>query len=162
MWKQSFGVLQRIGRALMLPVALLPAAGLLLAIGTAMQEEQMIELLPFLTSAPAELIAELMSEAGGVVFDNLAVLFAVGVALGLAGDGVAALAALIGFMIINVTMSVLLSVNTDMLEEPGYASVLGIPTLQTGVFGGIIAGILGAVMYQRFYNINLPTYLGFF
>lgn len=162
MWKQSFGVLQRIGRALMLPVALLPAAGLLLAIGTAMQEEQMIELLPFLTSAPAELIAELMSEAGGVVFDNLAVLFAVGVALGLAGDGVAALAALIGFMIINVTMSVLLSVNTDMLEEPGYAAVLGIPTLQTGVFGGIIAGILGAVMYQRFYNINLPTYLGFF
>ncbi|SDI27221.1 glucose-specific PTS transporter subunit IIBC [Alteribacillus bidgolensis] len=164
MFKNAFGVLQRIGRALMLPVALLPAAGLLLAIGTAMQEDNMINILPFLDSAPAQLISNLMSEAGGVVFDNLPVIFAIGVALGLAnGDGVAGLAALIGYFIINVTMGVVVGVDADMVgESPAYAEMLGVPTLQTGVFGGIIAGALGAFMFNRYYNIELPQYLGFF
>lgn len=163
-FKNLFGLLQRIGRALMLPVALLPAAGLLLAIGTGMQEENMVSIFPFLTSDFFVLLASLMSEAGGIVFDNLAILFAVGVAIGLAnGDGVAGLAALIGFFIINVTMSVLVGIDADMVgDNPAYASVLGIPTLQTGVFGGIIAGILGAYMFNRFYKIELPSYLGFF
>ncbi|RSL30800.1 PTS glucose transporter subunit IICBA [Salibacterium salarium] len=164
MWKKLFGLLQRIGRALMLPVALLPAAGLLLAFGTAIQEDNMIDIMPFLEADVFVFVSELMKEAGDVVFDNLAVLFAVGVAIGLANnnDGVAGLAALIGFLIINVTMGVAEGVDMDMIEDPAYASVLGIPTLQTGVFGGIIAGILGAFMYNRYYNIELPQYLGFF
>ncbi|MGY4689550.1 glucose-specific PTS transporter subunit IIBC [Salibacterium sp. K-3] len=163
MWKKAFGLLQRIGRALMLPVALLPAAGLLLAIGTAIQEENMINLMPFLEAEVFQFVSELMKEAGGIVFDNLAVLFAVGVAIGLSnGDGVAGLAALIGFFIINVTMGVVENVSADMTGDPAYAEILGIPTLQTGVFGGIIAGILGAFMYNRYYNIELPQYLGFF
>ncbi|SDH72215.1 PTS system D-glucose-specific IIA component, Glc family /PTS system D-glucose-specific IIB component, Glc family /PTS system D-glucose-specific IIC component, Glc family [Alteribacillus persepolensis] len=164
MFKKAFGILQRIGRALMLPVALLPAAGLLLAIGTAMQEDNMINILPFLEAAPAQLISELMMEAGGIVFDNLPVIFAIGVALGLAnGDGVAGLAALIGYFIINVTMGVIVGVEPEMVQgNPAYAEMLGVPTLQTGVFGGIIAGALGAFMYNRYFNIELPQYLGFF
>ncbi|RSL31053.1 PTS glucose transporter subunit IICBA [Salibacterium salarium] len=164
MWKKLFGLLQRIGRALMLPVALLPAAGLLLAFGTAIQEDNMVNIMPFLDADVFVFVSELMKEAGNVVFDNLAVLFAVGVALGLANnDGVAGLAALIGFFIINVTMGVSEGVTADMTaDNPAYAEILGIPTLQTGVFGGIIAGILGAFMYNRYYNIELPQYLGFF
>ncbi|SFL54586.1 glucose-specific PTS transporter subunit IIBC [Salibacterium qingdaonense] len=164
MWKKAFGLLQRIGRSLMLPVALLPAAGLMLAIGTAMQEDNMIAIMPFLESEIFVFISQLMMDAGGVVFDNLAVLFAVGVAIGLAnGDGVAGLAALIGFFIINVTMGVIEEVTPEMASDnPAFAEILGVPTLQTGVFGGIIAGILGAFMYNRYYNIQLPQYLGFF
>ncbi|MFB5661421.1 glucose-specific PTS transporter subunit IIBC [Alteribacillus sp. HJP-4] len=164
MFKNAFGVLQRIGRSLMLPVALLPAAGLLLAIGTAMQEESMIEIMPFLQAGAFEFISELMKEAGGVVFDNLAVLFAIGVALGLAnGDGVAGLAALIGYFIINVTMGVIKNVDADMAaDDPAYAELLGVPTLQTGVFGGIIAGALGAFLYNRYKDKQLPQFLGFF
>ncbi|WP_078579159.1 glucose-specific PTS transporter subunit IIBC [Salipaludibacillus agaradhaerens] len=164
MFKNSFGTLQKVGRSLMLPVALLPAAGILLAFGDAMQNPDMIARLPFLDSAIFSLIAEMMQSAGDIVFANLALLFAVGVAIGLAkGDGVAGLAALIGYLIINVTMSVIRGVDAGMLaDHPEYASVLGIPTLQTGVFGGIIAGLLGAYMYNKYYNIELPSYLGFF
>ncbi|PRO65615.1 glucose-specific PTS transporter subunit IIBC [Alkalicoccus urumqiensis] len=161
----AFGVLQRIGRSLMLPVALLPAAGLLLAIGDAMQNPDMIEVVGFLANPTVELIATLMQEAGDIVFANLPLLFAVGVAIGLAdGDGVAGLAAIIGFFIINVTMSVLGGIEPDMVsaDAPEYAMVLGIPTLATGVFGGIIAGLIGAYMFKKFYNIELPSYLGFF
>ncbi|CAM3889332.1 glucose-specific PTS transporter subunit IIBC [Alkalicoccus chagannorensis] len=160
-----FGTLQKIGRSLMLPVALLPAAGILLAFGDAMQNPDMIERFAFLETPVIAMIATMMQEAGGVVFDNLALLFAVGVAIGLAdGDGVAGLAALIGYMIINITMGVLEGVDASMIGEdtPEYAMVLGIPTLATGVFGGIIAGLLGAYMYKKFYNIELPSYLGFF
>ncbi len=162
--ENAFGILQRIGRALMLPVAILPAAGILLAFGNAMQNPDMIAIMPFLEAGPVELIAQLMEDAGGIVFDNLPLIFAIGVALGLAnGDGVAGLAAVIGFLIINVTMGVMGGVESDMVDgSPAYAEVLGIPTLQTGVFGGIIAGILGAYMYNKYFNIELPSYLGFF
>jgi PTS system D-glucosamine-specific IIC component len=164
MFKKSFGVLQRVGKALMLPVALLPAAGILLAFGDALQNPDMTERFPFLTADWIVIIAELMQNAGDIVFANLALLFAVGVAIGLSnGDGVAGLAALIGYLIINVTMSVIGHVTPEMVgDSPAYASVLGIPTLQTGVFGGIIAGLLGAYMYKKYFNIELPSYLGFF
>jgi PTS system D-glucosamine-specific IIC component len=96
-----------------------------------------------------------MEQAGNIVFSNLPLLFAVGVAIGLAGgDGVAGLAAMIGYLIMNVTMSVISGITPDQVGvDPAVASVLGIPTLQTGVFGGIIAGVLGAYMYNKFYNI---------
>ncbi|OMH96872.1 glucose-specific PTS transporter subunit IIBC [Staphylococcus argenteus] len=165
MRKKIFGQLQRIGKALMLPVAILPAAGLLLAIGTAMQGESLQHYLPFIQNGGVQTVAKLMTGAGGIIFDNLPMIFALGVAIGLAGgDGVAAIAAFVGYIIMNKTMGDFLQVTPKNIGDPasGYASILGIPTLQTGVFGGIIIGALAAWCYNKFYNINLPSYLGFF
>ncbi|UEX89222.1 glucose-specific PTS transporter subunit IIBC [Staphylococcus ratti] len=165
MGKKLFGQLQRIGKALMLPVAILPAAGLLLAFGAALQGEALQQYLPFIQNPGIQSVAEMMTGAGSVIFDNLPIIFAMGVAIGLAsGDGVAAIAAFVGFVIMNKTMGAFLHVTPEMAShaEKGYASVLGIPTLQTGVFGGIIIGALAAWCYNKFYNISLPTYLGFF
>ncbi len=165
--QKAFGTLQKVGKALMLPVAILPAAGLLLAFGNALQNPTLLEMTPFLNNAVVEMIAAVMERAGGIIFDNLALLFAVGVAIGLAGgDGVAGLAATVGFLIMNATMSVIQGLEiADVIgknADPAFALVLGIPTLQTGVFGGIILGIVAAYMYNKFYNIDLPSYLGFF
>lgn len=165
MFKKLFGQMQRIGKALMLPVAILPAAGLLLAIGTAFQGEALQHYLPFIKNDIVQQIANMLTGAGGIIFDNLPIIFALGVAIGLAGgDGVAAIAAFVGFIILNKTMGAFLHVTPDKLSDPtnGYANVLGIPTLQTGVFGGIIIGALAAWCYNKFYNITLPSYLGFF
>lgn len=165
MRKKLFGQLQRIGKALMLPVAILPAAGLLLAIGTAIQGEALQHYLPFIQNGGIQNVAKLMTAAGSIIFENLPMIFALGVAIGLAGgDGVAAIAAFVGYIIMNKTMGDFLQVTPKNVTDPasGYASILGIPTLQTGVFGGIIIGALAAWCYNKFYNINLPSYLGFF
>ncbi|MEZ1957705.1 glucose-specific PTS transporter subunit IIBC [Staphylococcus aureus] len=165
MRKKLFGQLQRIGKALMLPVAILPAAGLLLAIGTAIQGEALQHYLPFIQNGGVQNVAKLMTAAGSIIFENLPMIFALGVAIGLAGgDGVAAIAAFVGYIIMNKTMGDFLQVTPKNVTDPasGYASILGIPTLQTGVFGGIIIGTLAAWCYNKFYNINLPSYLGFF
>ncbi|HEH0809348.1 TPA: glucose-specific PTS transporter subunit IIBC [Staphylococcus aureus] len=165
MRKKLFGQLQRIGKALMLPVAILPAAGLLLAIGTAIQGEALQHYLPFIQNGGVQNVAKLMTAAGSIIFENLPMIFALGVAIGLAGgDGVAAIAAFVGYIIMNKTMGDFLQVTPKNVTDPasGYASILGIPTLQTGVFGGIIIGALAACCYNKFYNINLPSYLGFF
>ena len=165
MRKKLFGQLQRIGKALMLPVAILPAAGLLLAIGTAIQGEALQHYLPFIQNGGVQNVAKLMTAAGSIIFENLPMIFALGVAIGLAGgDGVAAIAAFVGYIIMNKTMGDFLQVTPENVTDPasGYASILGIPTLQTGVFGGIIIGALAAWCYNKFYNINLPSYLGFF
>jgi glucose-specific phosphotransferase system IIBC component len=162
--KRAFGTLQKVGKALMLPVAILPAAGILLAFGNALQNPALTDKLPALKADWVVLIAKVMEQSGGIVFSNLSLLFAVGVAIGLAGgEGVAGLAAIIGYLIMNITMSVILGVTPDKIgTDPSFASVLGIPTLQTGVFGGIIVGILAAYMYNKYFNIELPQYLGFF
>ncbi len=109
-------------------------------------------------------VSNVLSQAGQIVFDNLSLLFAVGVAVGLAGgDGVAGIAAIVGYLIMNKTMSTIL-VATGQLDpdkmgaNPAYTSILGIPTLATGVFGGIIVGILASSMYNRYFNIELPSY----
>lgn len=160
MFKKAFGVLQKVGKALMLPVALLPAAGILLALGAALRNPTLIEIAPFLESGGVAMVASVMQNAGDIVFGNLALLFAVGVAVGLAGgEGTAGLAAIIGYLIMNVTMGTVLGIEAG---EVGHAMVLGISTLQTGVFGGIIVGIIAASLYNRFYEIELPSYLGFF
>ncbi|WML42740.1 glucose-specific PTS transporter subunit IIBC [Neobacillus sp. PS3-40] len=165
MFKNAFGVLQKVGKALMLPVAILPAAGILLAVGNALQNPTLLNLAPFLDNHGVAIVAKIMEQAGSVIFGNLALLFAVGVAIGLAGgEGVAGLAAIVGFLIMNATMGTALGITPDSLAKhpQSYASVLGIPTLQTGVFGGIIIGILAATMYNRFFRMELPSYLGFF
>jgi PTS system D-glucosamine-specific IIC component len=166
-FKKLFGALQKVGRALMLPVAILPAAGILLGIGTALQNPTLIERIPALNATWIQLISNVLSSAGDIIFGNLSLLFAVGVAVGLAGDGVAALAAIVGYLIMNKTMSTILIATKQLdpvkiADNPAYASILGIPTLQTGVFGGIIVGALAAILFNRYYKIELPSYLGFF
>ncbi len=147
----------------MLPVAMLPVAGLLLGIGFALQTEDTISYLPFLGAEWIQHTAGVMEAAGGIIFDNLALIFAVGVAIGLAGDGAAALAALVGYLVMNTVMGEWLGVTSEMVaDDPGLAHVLGIPTLQTGVFGGILVGIIAAICYNRFHDIEMPAFLGFF
>ncbi|QQJ83574.1 glucose-specific PTS transporter subunit IIBC [Staphylococcus pseudintermedius] len=161
----------------MLPVAILPAAGILLALGNAMHNEQLVSLAPWLKHEVFVILSTIMESAGQVVFDNLPLLFAVGTALGLAGgDGVAALAALVGYLIMNATIGKVMHISIDQIfsfadgaktlsqanKLPQHALILGIPTLQTGVFGGIIIGALAAWCYNKFYNITLPQFLGFF
>lgn len=162
--QKLFGVLQRVGKALMLPVAILPAAGLLLGIGNMLVNPDFLQYVTALDTPWVNSIATIMMNAGQIVFDNLALLFAVGVAVGLAGgEGVAGLAAIIGYLVMNVTLGTAVGVTPAMIGEvPGYASILGIPTLSTGVFGGIIIGIAAALCYNRFFKIELPSYLGFF
>ncbi|KGA97787.1 PTS glucose transporter subunit IIABC [Alkalihalobacillus alcalophilus ATCC 27647 = CGMCC 1.3604] len=166
MFKKAFGQLQRIGKSLMLPVAILPAAGLLLAFGNAMRNPNMINLMPFLENNFFTSLATMMESAGGIIFDNLALIFALGVAVGLTnGAGVAALAALVGYLVMNVTMGVMGGLTLEQVVDggdPAHALVLGIPTLQTGVFGGIIIGALAAWAYNKYYEIELPAFLGFF
>lgn len=166
MFKKLFGVLQKIGKALMLPVAILPAAGLLLAFGNALQNPTLTDLAPFLTADWVVMVASVMENSGDIIFGNLPILFAIGVAIGLSGgDGVAGLAALVGYLIMNATMGTALGLEKIAVLEagdPAYALILGIPSLQTGVFGGIIMGAIAAYMYNKFFNIELPSYLGFF
>jgi len=161
--KKIFGVLQKVGKSLMLPVAILPAAGILLGIGNALVNENVIGYMPFLANGLFPIIASIMEGCGQIIFDNLPLIFAVGVAVGLTdGEGVAALAAIVGFLVMNKAMGITGNVTSDMVNSPMYASVLGIPTIQTGVFGGIIIGILAANLYKKYYKIELPQYLGFF
>ena len=142
---KSLSKLSMIGRALMLPISLLPAAGLLLAFGDKFH-------LP------------LMMNAGGIIFDNLPMLFAIGSAVGLASEsGIAALSAAVSVFVTNITISTVLSITPEMAGQGGkYAMVVGIPTLQMGVFGGLICGILAAWCYNRFHKMQLPEFLGFF
>lgn len=166
--KSAFSRLQEIGKALMLPVAVLPAAGILLGLGAALNDKSYT----WYDSIPGWLhfVGKLMVGASDVIFGNLPIIFAMGVAVGLSGGaGVAALAALVGFLVMNSTMSAWLGLGDAEAfaaarenQPGGYANVLGIPTLQTGVFGGIIMGILAAWLYNRYKDIQLPQWLGFF
>ncbi|WP_299734187.1 PTS glucose transporter subunit IIBC [uncultured Endozoicomonas sp.] len=146
MVKSAFGTLQKIGKALMLPVAVLPVAGILLGVGSAG-----FSFIP-------ELLSNIMAQAGGSVFSNLPIIFAIGTAIGLTeNDGVSSVAAVVGFAIMLGTMGVMAN---HLGLEPSV--VMGISTIDTGVFGGIIVGILAAKMFNRYYKIQLPEYLGFF
>lgn len=165
-----FGVLQRVGRSFMLPIAILPVAGLLLGIGSSFTNETTLTaygLSGFIyPGSVIYTILDIMSRAGSAVFDNLPLLFAMGVAIGMAKNekSVAALAGAVSFIIMNVTISALITAKggTDAMLDNSTASVLGITTLQTGVFGGIIVGLGVAALHNKFYNIELPQVLSFF
>src|SRR3954463_9339369 len=130
--KNAFGTLQKVGKALMLPVALLPAAGILLAIGAALVNPALLNLAPWLDNSGVAMVANVMQNAGNVVFGNLPLLFAVGVAVGLAGgEGTAGLAAIIGYLIINVTLVTFLVFDAKDFNEKSYESARGTPTPQT-------------------------------
>lgn len=165
-----FGVLQRVGRSFMLPIAILPVAGLLLGIGGSFTNETMLETYGLMkVMGPGTIlnvIFTVMSEAGNVIFANLPVLFAMGVAIGMAKKEkeVAALAAVIAFFIMHASISAMININggAEELLEGATTSVLGITSLQMGVFGGIIVGLGVAALHNRFYKIELPQVLSFF
>lgn len=165
-----FGVLQRVGRSFMLPIALLPIAGLFLGIGSSFTNPTTIETYRLsgviYEGGVLYTILDIMSKAGSVVFDNLALLFAMGVAIGMAKKekAVAALSGAVSYLIMNVVISALIESNggVDAMPENSTASVLGITTLQMGVFGGIIVGLGTAALHNKFYNIELPQTVSFF
>lgn len=165
-----FGVLQRVGRSFMLPIALLPVAGLLLGIGSSFTNPTTLETY-HLTNAIHEggllyTILDIMSKTGSIVFDNLAILFAMGVAIGMAKKEkeVAALSGAIAYLIMNTAISTLIDANggVDNMTANSTTKVLGITTLQMGVFGGILVGLGVAMLHNRFYKVQLPQVLSFF
>ena len=144
--KTSFSFLQKIGKALMLPVAVLPIAGLLLGIGSAH--------FAFLPTV----LSDIMAQSGGAIFGNLPLFFAIGTALGLANnDGVAALSAGVGYVVMLATTGVF----AKFMGSP-VKMVMGIESLDTGVFGAIAIGLVAALLFNRYYRTELPSYLGFF
>lgn len=165
-----FGVLQRVGRSFMLPIAILPVAGLLLGIGGSFTNETMLKTYGLWNVMGPDTIFnaifQVMRAAGDVVFANLPVIFAMGVAIGMAKreKEVAALAAAIAFFIMHASISAMITVHggTSDLLSGATASVLGITSLQMGVFGGIIVGLGVAALHNRFYKIELPQVLSFF
>ena len=163
-----FAMLQRFGKALMLPIAILPAAGLLLGIGGTLSNPNTLKAFGFLDIRWIQIIFMLMESAGNIVFENLPVLFAIGLATGLARKdrGTVGLAAILSMLITNATIHTALKI-TGKLEAENFSSVgqgmcLGIQTLETGVFGGMLVGLMVYWLHQKFYKIKLPTYLGFF
>ncbi len=164
-----FDKAQQFGKSFMLPIAILPAAGLLLGIGGALSNPNTIKAYPILDVDLLQYIFILMSSAGNIVFANLPVLFSIGVAIGLARSdkGTAGLAAMLGFLIMNATMNALLTITDNVaapeaLAKAGQGMVLGIQTVETGVFGGIIVGIMTAMLHNKYNKITLPPFLGFF
>ncbi|MEZ3453850.1 MAG: PTS transporter subunit EIIC, partial [Oscillospiraceae bacterium] len=165
-----FGVLQRVGRSFMLPIALLPVAGLLLGIGSSFTNPTTIETYNLggviYEGGILYTILDIMSRTGSAVFDNLALLFAMGVAIGMAKKEkeVAALSGAIAYLVMNTAISVLIMAKggVEAMAENSTTSVLGITTLQMGVFGGIIVGLGVAALHNKFYKTELPQVLSFF
>lgn len=165
-----FGVLQRVGRSFMLPIAILPVAGLLLGFGGSFTNETMLETYHLVgLMGPGTVfhaIFEVMSEAGNIVFANLPIIFAMGVAIGMAKKEkeVAALAAAISFFIMHASISAMISLNggADKMLSGATTDVCGITSLQMGVFGGILVGLGVAALHNKYYKIQLPQVLSFF
>lgn len=171
-----FGVLQRVGRSFMLPIAILPVAGLLLGIGSSFTNATTIATYGLEGVLGEETILHallvIMNQVGTAIFDNLPIIFAVGVAIGMAKKEkeVAALAAMIAYFVMNISINAMLQLNGMIVDGEISADVLqgtitnsvGIQTLQLGVFGGIIVGLGVASLHNRFYKIQLPNALSFF
>ena len=165
-----FGVLQRVGRSFMLPIAILPAAGLLLGIGGSFSNETMLETYGLLNvMGPGTVfnaIFRVMNDAGNIVFANLPIIFAMGVAIGMAKKEkeVAALSAVIAFFIMHASIGALINLKggPENMLDGATTSVCGITSLQMGVFGGIIVGLGVAALHNRFYKIELLQVLSFF
>ena len=172
-----FSVLQRVGRSFMLPIAILPVAGLLLGIGSPFTNATTIETY-HLTSILGEgtilnALLMIMNKVGSAVFDNLPLIFAVGVAIGMAKKEkeVSALSAVIAYFVMNTAINAMLTITGQILDngeiaesvlEGTITSVCGIQSLQMGVFGGIIVGLGVAALHNKFYRIQLPNALSFF
>ncbi|MDR1296845.1 MAG: PTS glucose transporter subunit IIBC [Deltaproteobacteria bacterium] len=154
MFKNFSGNMQQLGKSLMMPVAILPVAGILLGVGSSN-----FSWLP-------TIVSQTMQAGGSVIFGNLALIFAVGVALGFTkNDGAAAISAVVGYFVMVATIGSMGVYVLDLSPDPAAGElrmVMGIPTIDVGVFGGIVSGLVAASMFNRYYRIELPTYLAFF
>lgn len=165
-----FGVLQRVGRSFMLPIAILPVAGLFLGIGGSFTNETMLNAYGLMgvmgPGTPINAFLTVLNDAGNIVFANLPLLFAMGVAIGMAKKEkeVAALSGAIAFLIMHASIGALININggTEAMLDGSTADVLGITSLQMGVFGGMLVGLGVAALHNRFYKIELPQVLSFF
>ena len=165
-----FGVLQRVGRSFMLPIALLPVAGLLLGIGSSFTNPTMLQAYGLdsiiYQGSAIYTVLDIMNQCGSAIFGNLALLFAMGVAIGMAKKEkeVAALSGAIAYLVMNTAISAMITAQGGVEAMPvnTTTSMLGITTLQMGVFGGIIVGLGVAALHNRFYKIQLPQVLSFF
>ena len=165
-----FGVLQRVGRSFMLPIALLPVAGLLLGIGSSFTNETMLAAYGLNSVIhPGTLIytiLDVMSQTGSAVFNNLALLFAMGVAIGMVRKEkeVAALSGAVAYIIMNTAIQAMINAagGVEAMPANSTTTMLGITTLQMGVFGGIVVGLGVAALHNKFYKIELPQVLAFF
>ncbi|MBQ7502535.1 PTS transporter subunit EIIC [bacterium] len=185
LFKKAFNLLQQLGKALMLPVSVLPVAGILLGVGSSKFSwipaslptgVNIFKVLPLLTAIGVTIL-KTMAESGNVIFANLPLIFAIGVALGLTkNDGVSALAAVVGYMVMNATMGVVADIRgldhmfycdacNHVINEQSTivtSQIMGIHSLDTGVFGGILIGMIAGWLFNKYYRISLPPYLGFF
>lgn len=165
-----FGVLQRVGRSFMLPIALLPVAGLLLGIGSSFTNETMLATYGLSgiihQGTLIYTILDIMNQCGSAIFNNLALLFAMGVAIGMAKKEkeVAALSGAIAYLVMNTAISAMINAagGVEAMAPNTTTTMLGITTLQMGVFGGIIVGLGVAALHNRFYKTQLPQVLSFF
>lgn len=170
MKNQIFGVLQRIGRSFMLPIAVLPVAGLFLGIGSSLTNTTMLETYNLINilgpNTMAYGILSVLSEAGSIIFGNLPIIFAMSVAIGMAKQEkeVAALSGAIAFFVMHASIGKMIDImgGVEKLLAGSTANVVGITSLQMGVFGGIIVGLGVAALHNRYYAIEMPQILSFF
>ncbi len=170
---RTFAVLQKVGRSFMFPIALLPIAGFLLGIGSSFTNESVLELYNLTSIMGPETIIfkvlTLFTQVGSIIFDNLSLIFAMGVALGMAKQekAVATLSAAVAFLTMHQMIHGLLDISGRLEEgsellESTTTSVCGIQSLNMGVFGGIVIGLIVAALHNKFYKIELPAAISFF
>nr|WP_240920495.1 PTS transporter subunit EIIC [Erysipelothrix sp. HDW6A] len=138
MFMKFINKLTNIGGSLQTPIAILPAAGILLALGTIFTNPAFVEMMPFAQNETMNNVFNVLLSTGNIIFANLPLIFAAGVAIGLTNnDGIAALSAIVGYLIMNVTIGGTMGITPEMVADSNmYATILGIPTIQTGVLGG--------------------------
>ena len=165
--KVTFSQFQKLGKVLMTPVMILPIAGILVGIGSAFTTKNIVALWPVLGNTYVKLFFNLLKAMGNTINSYLPIIFAVSVAIGYAEKekGIAALSSVIGFLAMNNVMNILLT-SLGILDpaamKTGQSMVMGIASLDTGVFGGILVGLLVAKLHNKYYNIQLPPVLGIF
>lgn len=165
-WKAG---IQTFGRSLLLPIAVLAPMGMIVGICGALTQSYMIERFPLLSNEILQLVFSSLQTIANIVFDNIPVLFAMGVAYGVAKNekGIAVFASIVGYLTLIVTMNVFLTVtgtlaDADTMAQVGQAKVLGVQTVNIAAMGGIISGLLAATVCDRFYRVQLPLAFAFF
>lgn len=167
---KSFGLAQKLGKAILLPIAILPVTGLFLGVAAALTNASVLEAYPILANTELQAFLQILNAIGKSVFDALPLIFAVGIAVGLAktDKGTAGLAAVVGYFVLITTINALLKVTNQLPGQGvdpkslGQGAQFGIMTLQMGVFGGVLAGLYTSWVHNRFYKLKLPEVLSFF
>ncbi|OPJ57241.1 PTS transporter subunit EIIC [Alkalithermobacter paradoxus] len=169
MLKKINSYFQKLGKAFMLPIALISVAGIFLGVSAAFSNPNIIARLPLLGNETLQLIFRFTRAITGTIFGNLPVLFAISLAIGLSDDeqAVAGFSGFVGYILMNVSINFVLNTNgrlasPEIMRELGQGMTLGIQTLELGVFGGIVVGMIVGSLHNKYYNIKLPDYLGFF